>query len=101
MIFMNDKYHLGITSKDLLSLSDPSMLKVSTGVAQFLFHYANVVFATNQVPGATGMDIALSVWRVGIGRTDQNIAAHNFWDYVDPHLKTSTVEYLIKVEGLQ
>jgi len=65
-----------------LSLAAGSMMKVSTGVADYLGHYADL-YSNRTDPG--GIDIAIGVWRVGIGNVRTSLRNDNFWDYVAPN----------------
>jgi hypothetical protein len=71
-----------MTFSDLMSLSAGSMMKVSTGVADFLGHYADV-FSSRTDP--RGIDVALGVWRAGLGNVRTALKDNNFWDYVAPN----------------
>jgi RHS repeat-associated protein len=95
---INKMFGLHLVTGDLTSLSAASMAKVSLGVASLLQHYVGV-YSNGTDP--RGIDVALSVWRVGIGRTQANIRAGNFWDYVDPHRHESVAHYVDTVEGFQ
>lgn len=87
---INKMFGSGITHSDLLSLA--------SGVTQYLQHYSTL-YSNYEDP--RGIDVALSVWRVGIGRTRANIRAGNFWDYVDPVRHECVQHYVDKVEEYQ
>jgi RHS repeat-associated protein len=79
---MNKMFKLNMTTADLLSLSAGSMMKVSTGAADYLGHYADI-FSSRTDP--RGIDIAIGVWRVGIGNARTALKSDGFWDYVAPN----------------
>jgi RHS repeat-associated protein len=79
---MNKMFKLDMTTSDLLSLTAGSMMKVSTGVADYLGHYADI-YSSRTDP--RGIDIAIGVWRVGIGNVRTALRNDNFWDYVAPN----------------
>jgi RHS repeat-associated protein len=79
---MNKMFKLDMTTSDLLSLAAGSMMKVSTGVADYLGHYADL-YSNRTDP--RGIDIAIGVWRVGIGNVRTALRNENFWDYVAPN----------------
>jgi len=97
MTQMNKMFKLDITTSDLLSLSAGSMMKVSTGTADYLGHYADV-FSSRTDP--RGIDIAIGVWRVGIGNARKALQNGNFWDYVAPNdrFKETLSHYVDAVE---
>jgi RHS repeat-associated protein len=94
---MNKMFKLDMTTADLLSLSAGSMMKVSTGTADYLGHYADV-FSSRTDP--RGIDIAIGVWRVGIGNARTALQNGNFWDYVAPNdrYKETLSHYIDAVE---
>lgn len=94
---MNKMFRLHITTADLLSLTGGSMMTVSTGVADFLGHYADV-FSSRTDP--RGIDIALGVWRAGLGHTRTALKNDNFWDYIAPNdrFKEKLSTYIDAVE---
>jgi hypothetical protein len=95
MTQMNKMFKLNITTSDLLSLSAGSMMKVSTGVADYLGHYAQM-YSNGTDP--RGIDVAISIWRLGIGQTRTNIKNGNFWDYTDRNLGETVTHYVNSVE---
>jgi RHS repeat-associated protein len=95
---MNKMSGGGIKKSDLTSLSSASMEKVALGVAQYLQHYSNL-YSNSKDP--RGIDVALSVWRIGIGRTRDNIRQGNFWDYKDSRLNETVAHYVDTVEKYQ
>jgi hypothetical protein len=96
--FINQHFNSGITTSDLTSLEPDSIAKVTLGVAQYLARYSNIY--SNYTDPAP-IDVALSAWRVGIGRTQQNIRAGNFFDYKDPNLGETVQHYVDSVEKLR
>jgi RHS repeat-associated protein len=92
---INEMFTLNIATSDLLSFSAGSMTKVSTGVADYLGHYAELY---SNWPNPRGIEVAISAWRIGIGQTRKNLRAGAFWDYVDPNLKESVAHYVGAVE---
>jgi len=96
--FINSHFNTNITTSDLTSLAPNSIDKVTMGVAQYLQHYSNIY---SNYTDPSGLEVAISAWRVGIGRTRQNIRNGNFWDYIDPNLGESVQHYIDAVERLR
>ena len=99
MTQLNNMFKSGITVEDLRSLSAASMSKVSLATAQYLQSYEKRYSGASN---PSGIEIGISAWRVGSGRTAKNLASPgNFYSYVDPHLKESVASYIAHVERFQ
>jgi hypothetical protein len=100
MTQINKVFSLDITRTDLLSFSAGSMTKVSTGVGEFLGHYADIY---SNWSDPRGIDIAIGFWRVGVGNGRGALRSGTFWDYVAPtdRFKEKLSHYIDSVEQYQ
>jgi RHS repeat-associated protein len=97
---MNKMFSMDITRTDVLSLGAGSMMKVSTGVGEYLGHYADLY---SNWSDPRGIDIAIGFWRVGGGNARQALRSGTFWDYVAPtdRFKEKLSHYIDQVEQYQ
>jgi len=84
IVQLNKMFSLGLTRKDTLDLDGKGLSKTTMGVGDYLGHYSQL-YSTGSDP--RGIDVAISFWRFGSGRTRQNIRDGNFWDYRDPKIE--------------
>ena len=66
-------------------------------------HYALCMGRRSVKGGAPGIDIAIGIWRVGIGNVRTALKNGNFWDYVAPNdrYKEKLSHYIDAVERYQ